>query len=108
MFYRVDLFSVTGLILTVLGFFLVPFLIGIPIMLVGWLILVFSVFRRFINLIIPKDVQDKVVQETIKSYEPYKPALKSLMGLVWDMVKVAFVVATPILAYLLTRVARTI
>jgi hypothetical protein len=101
MFYKTDLIGVIGLIITIVGFFLTPFLIGIPIMMVGWLILLYSVFKHFVDLIVPKDVQTKVVQETIKGYEPYKPAMSSLLKLIWEMVKIAFLFVGAIVVLLL-------
>jgi len=92
MFNKTDLIGVIGFIFTVMGFFLIPFLIGIPIMLVGWLIIIYATFKRCVDLIIPKAVQTKAMEETIKSYEPYKPAINSLLGLVWEMVKIASLV----------------
>jgi len=93
MFNKTDFIGIAGFIITVIGFFLTPLFIGIPIMLVGWLILIYSVLKRLVDTFVPKDVQDKVVQETIKGYSPYKPAMKSLRGLIWEMIKIAALVA---------------
>lgn len=105
MTYKIDLFGVTGFILTVLGFFLIPFIIGVPIILVGWLILIISFFKNLVDLVIPKNVQTKIVEETDKSYKPYMPIIQSLLKLIWDMLKVATVVATLTIIYLAIKTA---
>ena len=40
-----------GIVLFIVGFFLSPFLIGIPIMLVGWMVGIFGVFYYYYHFI---------------------------------------------------------
>ena len=80
----------------IVGFVLTPFLIGLPIMLVGWLILVYDTFRGFISWFVPKDTQKKIVKATLESYKPYMPAINTLLMLLWDMVKIAILITVAV------------
>lgn len=89
----------------VLGFFLIPFLIGIPIFIIGILLSVFSFYKKWMDFFVPKKTQERIGQEIAKSYEPYQPALKSMKWAIVEMLKVAVVVfiVLTILAVLILR-----
>jgi hypothetical protein len=43
-------YTIIGLLLSVIGFFLIPFIIGIFIMAAGWMLATFGVFYYFVNI----------------------------------------------------------
>lgn len=43
-------YTIIGVVLFILGLFLTPFLIGIPIMTAGWLLMTFGIFYYYLNL----------------------------------------------------------
>jgi hypothetical protein len=86
-----------GFLLLIIGFFLIPIGIGVPICIVGWLLLIFDFYKTWINRLVPKETQQKVGNEIKKSYIPYQPAIKSLKLIGKDVAKssvIALVVLT--------------
>lgn len=84
--------NVVGFTLVVLGFFLIPFLVGVPMMIAGILLLVFNFYKRWVEFIVPEKTRNKVREEIIESYKPYQPAIKSMKGIGKEIVKISFVV----------------
>jgi hypothetical protein len=78
-----------GFIFLAAGFFLMPLFIGVPIFIIGILLLIFNFYRTWINLVIPKSIQVKIGQEIKRSYKPYQPALSSLKTIGRDIGKTA-------------------
>jgi hypothetical protein len=102
---KTDLLGIAGFGITVVGFFLIPFLIGLPMMLAGWLVMLYATCKHMLDLLVPKEIQNKVVRKTLESYKPYQPAIKSLTGLLGEIVKTALlitaIVATSIVAWMI-------
>lgn len=84
--------NIFGLILMVLGFFLTPFFVGIPIFIIGILLLVFNFHKKWIDIFIPKNTQEKIGNEIRKSYEPYQPAISSMKSVGKEAVKTSVLV----------------
>lgn len=84
--------NLLGFTLLILGFFLIPFIVGVPIFITGILILVFNFYKKWLNIFVPKKTQEKIKGELKKSYEPYQPAIKSLHSIGKDILKTAFVI----------------
>ena len=84
--------SVIGLILLIFGFSLLPFLIGLPLMFAGWLLLLFDFFRSWYRRLIPSAVQQKVAHQLNIEYLPYQPAIKSMKVVLIDIAKVTTLV----------------
>ena len=77
-----------GTVLMIVGFVLTPFIIGIPIILIGWLILIYTSSNSFIQKLkffIPQSYQDQIKSKIADSYMPYQPAAKSLSSLVLQL-----------------------
>lgn len=71
----------------ILGFFLIPFLIGFPILIIGILIIIYYFHKRMIEVLVPKATREKIGNEIKKSYEPYHPAINSMKALGKSMLK---------------------
>jgi len=98
--------NVIGFLLMVLGFFLIPFLIGVPIFIAGILLSILSFYKRWVDFFVPKKTQEKIGSEIIKSYEPYKPALNSMKKVGKEMITTSlkvFVILTIVIIILLVR-----
>jgi hypothetical protein len=93
-----DFLGLFAWILVIIGFLLLPFLVGLPILMVGWLLLLFDQFRSWYTTIFPPAIRTQIAATLKKDYQPYQPAIKSLKSLVWQMAKIAgFVFVTGIL-----------
>ncbi len=46
----INKYTVSGIIIMILGFLLIPFLIGIPIVMLGIILNVFGIFRHYFKL----------------------------------------------------------
>lgn len=94
--------SLLGWLLVVVGLFLSVFIIGVPIFIAGWLILVYDMLRSWYRTLVPQKQREEIVQTLKKEYQPYRPALKSMKALVFEMLRVAgLVFVTGILIILL-------
>jgi hypothetical protein len=81
-----------GILLLILGFFLMPFLIGFPIFIFGALLIVFNFHKKLVDILIPKNTQAKIGKEIKKSYEPYQPAIKSMKSVGKDILKTSIII----------------
>ena len=61
-------YIVIGILLGIIGFFLSPFIIGIPIMALGWMMATFGVFWFWFNLIPGSKNLKKKVKQYFKDY----------------------------------------
>jgi hypothetical protein len=94
--------SPIGYILLLLGFILLPFFIGIPILVLGWLTLLFSMVRSWYIRWIPNTLRNKLETEVKESYKPYVPSIKGIGLMLKEMVKIAsFVFATALVVIVL-------
>lgn len=84
--------NVIGFALLVLGFFLIPIFVGVPIFILGILILVFNFYKKWINIFIPENTQEQIKSELKKSYEPYQPAIKSMRFIGKDIIRTSLIV----------------
>ncbi len=78
-----------GFILLMIGFILTPILIGLPMMVLGWLIISFSFVKRF-TWMIPDSAKQTVktgIDQVISA-----PATKSLLQIVKAMLKQAVII----------------
>lgn len=84
-----------GYLLLLLGFILLPFFIGIPILILGWLTLLFSMVRSWYIRWIPHTLRNKLETELRESYKTYTPAIQSMGFMLKEVLRTAsFVFAT--------------
>jgi hypothetical protein len=81
-----------GGILFVIGLILTPFIVGLPIMVAGWLFLVFGFFYSKYRAWVPQKYRDKLRENLKKEYAPYEPTIKGLGSIILEMLKVAALV----------------
>jgi hypothetical protein len=57
-----------------------------------WFWLIYRQFRSFYRILIPPVIHDQIVTSIKKEYQPYRLAILSLKTILWEMVKIAFLV----------------
>lgn len=85
------LLTLIGVILFILGLILTPLIIGLPILLLGWLMITAGYWLDWLNLV-PKPLKQDLAAEVEESLQPYKPAIKSLSQEIAAMIKIALFV----------------
>jgi|WetSurMetagenome_2_1015567.scaffolds.fasta_scaffold1661962_1 hypothetical protein len=81
--------SIIGWILVLLGLVLFVFIIGIPLLALGWLILLYDMFRSWYFALVPQKQREELVSNIKKEYQPYQPAIQSMKSLIFEMLKTA-------------------
>lgn len=77
--------------LMLLGFLLTPIIIGVPIMMVGWLLALFGFLIQLTNLV-PEKQRETITTLMKESYTEYRGATKSLAAAGKEMLKIALIV----------------
>jgi hypothetical protein len=91
-----------GFLLTILGLVLIPFFIGIPILVIGLLFQVFSFYRKWFIRLLPASLRQIISDNLIKSYQPYQPALHSFKNILWEIGKITAITLSILLVIFLS------
>lgn len=83
-----QLLFITGLLTTLIGYFLTPIIVGLPLLLIGWFITTLSVWQKWLNYV-PASTRQSLLNQLKLQYRPYTPALNSLSEQITQMIKTA-------------------
>lgn len=71
----INRFTITGILMLIFGFLLVPFLIGIPIVMIGAVLIPFGIFWHILNF----SPQGRKIKESLSSIlKIHKPTKKNI------------------------------
>jgi hypothetical protein len=90
--------KIFGYTFLLMGFFLIPFIIGVPIFIAGIALLVFNFHKEWIFFLVPEAIRKQIGNDIIESYAPYQPAIKSMKSVGKDIAKTSAIVFVVLIA----------
>ncbi len=80
--------AIGGMVLVVFGFILMPFIIGIPLLMLGGLLMITAALNKYYGFL-PSAWRQKTEVAVKKSFEPHQNTLSSFKAIIKSMLKAA-------------------